>query len=421
MKKIIITGALILALSSCGTTNFETPEEALLDNQQEIVAKIQKISEMTPEQANSVGTMNFEISGQEGNVSSTINYNFDGNQKTGDASGNLDISVNGKMNQDLGLGFNEFAWNTNLDMTVLQNSIFMKLNELTITQPTDFAGADMVQEMVSAYLEKWYFFEDQTGEIQNTNLNMIAFEEKIYEILNTQPLFNHVSTNENQDFYDYVVELNSDTIVNITKEINALAATQQDLELTQQDFESIKQDIQAFNQEVEINLQISKKDSQYFVLNMKNDMGVASIQNSKNDLNITFESSVFQGKVSILGKKKLTGIEFNISTIVEEQEMFTWVLDITSNGKKTNMKLESTVNLWYQEVTFNMNLEDTTTQKTVEIVKPENAIDMNEAIMGLTGAMYGDTYVGSDTSFEDQSFSDLPNTENETSIKLDQQ
>lgn len=421
MKKILISSCALLLLSSCGTPVFETPEEALLDNQQKVVEKIQKISQMTPKEAHSAGTLDVNIQSDDINVEANLGYNFDVNQQTWDSSGNINLSIDGKTQQDYGVWFQEFSGNTDFDLITLKNKIFFKLNELKISKPEENPSIAMIEELSSPYLQKWFFMEDSLGEIQNANMNMLAFEKEFYEILNTQRLFDHVSTNENENYYDYVVDINSQTIVNIAKEINNLSSVDENNQLTQQDFDFIKQDIDALNQETQINIRIDKNNTQYFIFTLTDENSTLTIENTKDNLNFLLVEGNSDTNIEVIGTKKLTGLESTITAKHADKEILVWTMNISTNGKDTNMNFQAVTKQNEKEINITMNLSDTTTQKDFNVTQPEDAKNFQEVIMEVMGTMMWSTYIWEPSSFEDEYSQDFNEEFNYSEVQYDEE
>jgi len=357
---------------------------------------------MTPKQANSVGKMDFNITGDELNLSANLGYNFDVDQQTWDSSGNLQLDIDGSIQQDLGLGLQELAAKIDFDLITLKNKIFFKLNTLDISKPAENPSIAMIQQLSAPYLEKWYFLEDSLGEMQNASVNMLVFEEKFYNILNTQRLFNHVATQENQNYYDYEVDINSETIINIAQEINNLAGMDEANQLTQQDFDMIKQDIADFNQQTKINIRIDKENTQHFIMTFTDENATFTIENTKENLNFLFLEGNSDTKVEIIGTKNLTGLSNVITVKHADIDVLNGTLDISKNGKNTNMDFQAVTNQDQQEIEISMTLEDTTMKKDINITPIEDATDFQEVIMQTIWGMMNATYVDESTSFEDE-------------------
>jgi hypothetical protein len=82
MKKIIACTSALIFLASCGGTEVQTPEEALSQNQQKVISNYSDLVKATPEQSNSQGSMNFDISSKDGSFNGQAQYNFDSNNTT---------------------------------------------------------------------------------------------------------------------------------------------------------------------------------------------------------------------------------------------------------------------------------------------------------------------------------------------------
>ncbi|MGB2111238.1 MAG: hypothetical protein ACPHY8_05385 [Patescibacteria group bacterium] len=236
----------------------------------------------------------------------------------------------------------------------------------------------MLTSYVTPYLEKWYFMEDTLTTTSNANL--VTFQKDLLETLKTQRLFNHVSTNENENFYDYNVELNSDTILNIVKQINDTSLTQEENQLTEEDFTYISEDIAQLNQEVEMNIRISKEDPEYFIFTVNDENATFTIENNDTNIDLQLVDSTVDMTFDFVGTKKINGISAQITAKEGNEEVFAGIMDLTTNGTDTNMQLEANVNSLGETMKLTMNLDDTTTAQSLEITQPDDARDFQEII-----------------------------------------
>lgn len=387
MKKILASWFALVLLSSCGTTSFDTPEQALLENQNQIVEKLEKISDLTPTQANSTGKMDFSIESSDLNLATIMSYNFDANQETWDTSGNMEISMNGNVDENMGLPVSNFAGKLNFDLVALKNKLFFKINNLEISQPAEDPAVAMISQYTNAYLEKWYFLEDALNATQGANMNMIQFQNEFIEVLKNQRLFNHVSTNENENFYDYEVDLNPETLVNITKKVNNLSSSNTENELTQEDFDYIRKDIQTLNETTQMNIKISKDNVEHFILSVTDENATFTLENNDTNIDVEVVDTISNMKFNFIGTKKINGISAEIKALQDDNQVLSGALNIVTDGKNTNLEFEATANSQGEEIKITMNLDDVTTQNKTEITAPENSVDFQEVIMEVMGMM----------------------------------
>ncbi len=407
MKKILASWFALVLLSSCGTNTFETPEQALLENQKQIVEKLEKISDLTPAQANSTGEMDFSIESSDLNLAAIMSYNFDANQETWDTSGNMNISVNGNIDENMGLPVSNFAGKLDFDLIALKNKLFFKVNNLDISQPAEDPAVAMITWLASPYLEKWYFIEDALNQVQWANLNMIQFQNEFIEVLKTQRLLNHVATNENEEFYDYEVDINPETLIEITKKINSLSASDENSQLTQEDFDYIKSDIQTLNEKTQMNVKISKENVEHFIFTITDQNATFTLENNKTNINAQVVDVNAGIKFDFLGTKKIDGISAQIKASQADNEILSGTMSVSTDGKNTNMQFEATVDSQGEQMKINMNLDDLTTQNKMDIIAPENSIDFQEVIMEVMGMMMWWVPIQGETSFENN----IANTE----------
>lgn len=62
-------------------------------------------------------------------------------------------------------------------------------------------------------------------------------------------------------------------------------------------------------------------------------------------------------------------------------------MNISTNGKDTNMNFQAVTKQNEKEINITMNLSDTTTQKDFNVTQPEDAKNFQEVIMEVMGTM----------------------------------
>ncbi|MGB2111508.1 MAG: hypothetical protein ACPHY8_07025 [Patescibacteria group bacterium] len=150
---------------------------------------------------------------------------------------------------------------------------------------------------------------------------MIQFQNEFIEVLKTQRLLNHVATNENENFYDYEVDLNPQTFIEITEKINNLSATDSANELTQEDFDYIKEDIEAINQETQMNIRISKNNVEHFIFSITDENATFTLENNDTNINVQVVDANADMKFDFLGTKKIDGISAQIKAMQADNEV----------------------------------------------------------------------------------------------------
>ena len=152
-------------------------------------------------------------------------------------------------------------------------------------------------------------------------------------------------------------------------------------QLTQQDFDMIEQDIADFNEQTKINIRIDKENTQHFIMTFTDEDATFTIENTKENLNFLFLEGNSDTKVEVIGTKNLTGLSNVITVTHADVDVLNGTLNISKNGKNTNMDFQAVTNQDQQEIKISMTLEDTTTKKDINITPIEDATDFQEVIM----------------------------------------
>lgn len=387
MKKIIACTSALIFLASCGGTEVQTPEEALSQNQQKVISNYSDLVKATPEQSNSQGSMNFDISSKDGSFNGQAQYNFDSNNTTWETSGNMKISVGAETQEDIGLGFNKVAGNIDFDLVALKNKVFFKLNTLKVTEPENNPMFEMYISMVAPYLEKWYFLEDTYSTMSESPLDMFKIQKDIITLLENNTLLNHVATNENADYYDYNVELNAETVVTLMEKIQEVTMVSTQDQLTEEDFQTIRDDIAQLNQTVEMNIKISKDNLEHFIFTAKNEEVTLNYENSEKNISFNVADNSWEFKIESNFEKQTKGLSGTVKAIERENEIFQADINLTTDLKNTEFSISGSATDNNETINYSFNLADKTEEKSIEITEPTDARNFQEVIMEYVGAM----------------------------------
>lgn len=396
MKKIIGASVALLALTSCGAPIIENPSDALQQNQSALIQNIEKLQKLTPEQAKSVGTVSITMEANEGKANANIGYDFEANQTTFETAGSLTMDMNVEANNPAMAEMN-MSGDMSLDLITLKNKVLFKLNALNMNGADENPQLAMITAMIAPFQNNWYFLENLAeNPMMAIQQELLTKQKEVISLMKKHTLLSHVSTNENADFYDYEVQLNEDSVVNFMKDLETLGQTEENTEtvLTQAEINEIKSGVTEFNKEIKWNIKIAKSNLEYFVLTFSHKDGSVIIENTKNNFNMTLNDSVEKITASFLGTKSRTKFDAIISVFWETEEKTTIKLidgdmNISTNGKKSDMTLNMLINDEFSDETLKINITatDTTTAQKVEIVEPSDAKNFEEVIMQMMGPM----------------------------------
>jgi len=391
MKKIICSSLALLALASCGTPKIETPEDALNKNQSSLIESMETLYKLTPEQAKSVGSINFSFDSQQWDANGSINYDFQSNQKTYESSGNLDMNIN-VSEKDLSLGWIWSFWaNINLDLITLKDKFFFKLNTLNLSGTQENSQIDMMSGMVESFKEKWYFIEN-TMETQSeiSKEDFLLKQKEIIALVKNHTILEHISTNENEDYYDYNVKISEDSIVSIISEFSELASTEESPnKLTEEELNDIRSEIQEFNERVKWNIRIDKDNLEYFVLVLSDEDWKLVIENDKENLNISHNNNFDWIFSNLKWVKSKWWFDAQIEIKQDNKIVFEGNLNLKSDWKKSEIKMDAVAKNEYSDddLKINIIILDETNQQEVNIEEPKDSINLEEAITESTWMM----------------------------------
>jgi len=412
MKKIIGASVALLALSSCGAPTIEGPADALQQNQSALIENVEKLQKLTPIQSKSIGNIDFEISANEGIAKGTIGYDFQANQETYETAGNLTINMELEASDPM-LSSMNMSGDLSLDLITLKNKVLFKLNSLNINSSEENPQLQLMSAMTAPFQNNWYFMNDiAENPMMAIQQELLTKQTEVVALIKKHTLLSHVTTNENADFYDYDVELNSESVVSFMQDLETLGQTEDNTwsVLTQVEIDNIIAGVLEFNSEIKGNIQIDKTNLEYFTLIFSHSDGSVIIENNKDHFNIIMNDIVEEITASILGTKSMGKFDANISVVwkpiknithdietetteVEHVGEIISLIDGTmsfeTDGKKSDMKMNLLVKDEFtdEELKINFSLSDNTTEEKVQIEEPSEAQNFEEVIMQIMGDM----------------------------------
>ena len=191
---------------------------------------------------------------------------------------------------------------------------------------------------------------------------LLTKQKDVVELMKKHTLLSHVATNENENFYDYEVQLNQEAVVNFMTDLEALGQTEENAQtvLTQEELDSMKTSVEDFNKEVNGNIKIDKTNLEYFTLTFSHKDGSVVIENTETNFNITMNDTTEKVTVSMLGTKSDTKFDAIITVVGEQDEnetinLIDGTMSIESDGKNSNMSVTLNVKDEYSDEELNIN------------------------------------------------------------------
>jgi hypothetical protein len=115
----------------------------------------------------------------------------------------------------------------------------------------------------------------------------IKNQKKIVKIFKKHTIFKFVKENINENFYDYDVELSSENIILVIKEINKLI---NEKELDKDYIISIKDIIKELNFGKTLNIKINKNNLELFIFSLINKDVEFTLENKEKEFNFSLET-----------------------------------------------------------------------------------------------------------------------------------
>ena len=386
MKKIIISVLALLALTSCGTPKIENPNDALKQNQEAVFENLENLVNLTPNEGNSKWNLALLIDTKEWVIKSDIKYDFNFIQKEQKSEWNIKINLDLNIKDKNIAPIEKISWNIDLNLISLKNKALFKLNELKINDIEKNPQLAMITWMVAPFQKKWYFIDLPKN--PNTPFDqelLLKNQKEIVKILKKHTIFEFVKENQNKDFYDYDIKLNSKNIVLIYKKIYKLI--EKDWEVNKEEILNVEETIKKINSEIKSNIKINKKDLELFILTLENKNWNLKIENKKDELNFIFNDNESKLNIIFNWKKLSKKLEAKINITEKWEKLFNWNINIEVNWKNTKVVFNWIANSNWEELKINFSINDKTIEKNIKIEEPKEAKNFQEVIQGFMWAM----------------------------------
>lgn len=378
MKKIIILVTMLIILTSC-TPKIENPSDALEQNQQAILKNIEKLNKLTSKEGNSNGDFSIAINSKEADMEATAKYDFNFQNYGNQIDSNVKIDFNTEIKNKNLFPVKNISGNVDLNLISLKDKVFFKLNEFKINNIEKISELSMITDMISPFIKKWYFIDLPKDENNFIDTDLLIQSSKgIINILQKNTILEFVKENENENFYDYDVKINSKNVISINEQF--LQLIEQKDKLTEENKLNIESDIKRFNENIKINIKIDKKDLDFFTIKFTSKQWTLIIENKENQLNISFSDNINYLSFEFLWKKSFGKLEWTIILKEGKKELFNWNISFKSNWKKTNILFEWIVKDNWEELKIKLSLNDKITKKSIQIEEPKNSEDFKNVL-----------------------------------------
>jgi len=397
MKKIILSSIVLLTLTSCGTVTKEdiSPDKMLNQNQSSLIEKLEDSINYTPKQWVSEWAVQFGVESKEWTLNWEINYGLNFAKSWQEFDWEIKIELNAKIEDKTLSPIEKIGWALSLSLLQKEaNKVFFKLNKLTVDWADEIPQMAMATWLIAPYLEKWYFINlPKNSELPFDKKLIITNQKEILKSLKNNTLFKVVKENENSDFYDYDIELNSENIINIYKEVKSLIAPE--LELTEEETKEyedwIKEAITKFNSEVKTNIKIDLSNSEFFTFTLTNESKESTLilENTKEEFNIDLNSNSEKAIFTFKWKKSSKWIKWDIILNIEKKEIFKWNSLIEIDWNEYSFEIGWKTEIEWNEVTVSFKISDKTKEKSITIEEPSDASDFQKVVESVMWTMMG--------------------------------
>ncbi len=400
MKKIIISVLAVIILTSCWTPKIENPNDALKQNQDAIVKNLDKLIGILPNEGNSKWSIDLKIDSKEVKVIADLEYNFNYIQDKKELDWNikLDFDINVK-NTNIS-PIEKVEANIDLDLIKLKNKIIYKLNELNITNIEEAPQLAIILWLVAPFQKKWYF-KDLPKDEEIGEKFLYKNKRDIINAFKKYTIFEFIKENENKDFYDYDVKLNSKNIVSIYKEVNQLI--DKEYTINEEEIKNIEKQIRDNNSETQYNIKINKTDLELFTLVINNKDLNIKIENNKKEFNFIFNNNKTKLNITFEWKKSSGKLEWKIIIKKEKEEIFNWNIKIETDSKNTEIKIDWIAKKDEQELKIYFSINDESIKRNVTIEEPKEAKDLQKVINWIIWSMMWGTNIQIDSNIKPDS------------------
>jgi len=391
MKKGLVLVALAsLSLASCGgeepstTKNYDT---VMKETQASIVAELTPDFEIVKE-GTSVADIKVDIKSPEADFNITWKVNNKYNLNSNESESVIDLSVNGKAE------WQEASWKIKATLSVISDTIYGKLEELSVNIPEELGSPEMITAMVDPYLNKWFSVKLDAETIKMLGLDSQKTLQKLKEfgdLFAKTPLFELVKENENETHYDYDVKLNAGNLFTLLKKYADIAGRGDEIPGTVK----VEMEKELANSKLNINVKVDKKDSSSFVMTFtdKEGKGKAEIKNSKNELIIDIMALEENEWAKIVIDKKdasskgITG-KMSATTNGKTMDLFTFVYKLDRLESKVGFNMDlSNIAPTPDAGVIDIMIEEKVKEEKVSFETPKESEDLTPLVAPILQQM----------------------------------
>lgn len=331
----------------------ETPEQVLLDNQSEIIKKIESINPIEIWEEKTIAT--FDIKSEQGDVLVKMDSDFQFDKIKSLFSWDIWFVADIKSKDA------SWKWDLKISALIKDKIFYMKLDDFNVDIPWQ-QWVDFIKMMIKWYIWKWISM-DLWNQDLNLSASLLNFNEflKIYK---KYSVFKSIKINEDKDFYNYDISLNKENIIKMYEESN---------DGNNELIKDFKENLDKID--FSWNIKIDPNNKDYFIFSSDNKDFKINIVNNKDVLELSLSADSSEAKVNF--KKKKDWVTWNISLLESSKEVLSWSIDISFSS--SNLEL-----LWdfsFQSATLKMDIKSSyKAKKEVNIVSPKDSQTFEEVM-----------------------------------------
>ncbi|MCT4617112.1 MAG: hypothetical protein N4A38_02775 [Candidatus Gracilibacteria bacterium] len=398
-KKLLAIALASLTLASCGEEKVDTNKDyatVIRETQSSVVSELTPDFEIVKE-----GTSTTDVTAK---ISAADNGNFnitgkmDSKYKLDSNESETIIELSGDANAD----GQSASGKLKASLSIIANTVYGKLDELSINVPGDEMSSAMIQGYLADYLNKWFSVKLDEETIKMLGLDSqkaIQGLKEFGELFAKTPLFDLVKENENETHYDYDVKLNANNLYVLLKNYYSIVGV--DIPGT------VKKDIEdgLKDAKIAINIKVNREDTSDFVITMvpteEGQEGKVEFRNSKSEFIVDFNADGQEVKLVVDKTDSKNGITGKLMMKQAEKmiDLFTFTYKFDRLNTKVGFKMDmSNILPTGEEGLIDIVFDTKIKEEKVSLQAPSDSEDMTPIVapfleqMKMMNQMGGSSY-----------------------------